>query len=146
VINTGIKFILNGVKHRFWSPELAFHWKRVVRLRYNPDDLESVLVYCAATGEYLCEAFDMLSDTPRYTIEDIKRARSQWKRGLLERTRGYMETVYEDDRKKAEREEREEARRLAEAMLQEDAETVSDTDDDVEGLLTLFKRQDRNRS
>jgi putative transposase len=146
VINTGIKFTLNGVKHRFWSPELAPHWKRLVRLRYNPDDLESVLVYCAATGEYLCEAFDMLSDTSRYTIEDIKRTRSQWKRGLLERTRGYMETVYEDDRKKAEREEREEARRLAEAMLQEDEETFSDTDEAVEGLLALFRRQDRTRS
>lgn len=147
VLNTGIKFSLNRVRHRYWSPELAPHWKRQVRLRYNPDDMESVLVYCAATSEYLCEAFNMLSDTPRYTIEDIKRTRSQWRRGLLERTRGYMETVYKDDRKKAECEERKEARRLAEEMLQEDAEISSDTDDaQVEGFLALFKRQDRNKS
>ncbi len=109
--------------------------------------MESVLVYCAATGQYVCEAFNMLSDTPRYTIEDIKRTRSQWRRGLLERTRGYMETVYEDDRKKAERVEREEARRLAEEILQEDPEISSDTDaEEVEGLLEMFKQQDRDRS
>jgi putative transposase len=148
VINTGIKLTLGGVEHRFWSPELAYYWKRRVRLRYNPDDMESVLVYCAATGEYLCEAFDMLSDTPRYTIKDIKRTRSQWKRGLLERTRGYMETVYADDRKKAEREEREEARRLAETMEAEDADLAveSDAADDYGDLLDLFKKQDRRRS
>jgi putative transposase len=148
VINTGIKLTLSGVKHRFWSPELAYHWKRRVRLRYNPDDTESVLIYCAATGEYLCEAFDMLSDAPRFTIEDIKRTRSQWKRGLIERTRHYMETVYDDDRKKAEREEREEARRLAETLDAEDAELGPESDDadDYEDLLALFKKQDRRRS
>jgi hypothetical protein len=147
VINTGIKFTLNGSKHRYWSPELAFYWKRLVRLRYNPDDMESVLIYDAATGEYLCEAFNMLSDTPHYTIEDIKRTRSQWKKGLLERTRSYMKTVYDDDRKKAEREEREEAERIAESQAAEEAKLLPQSEDEeVKGLLMLFKEQDRKRA
>jgi putative transposase len=147
VINTGIKFTLGGDKYRYGCDELVYHYKRKVRLRYNPDDMESVLVYCAATGEYLCEAFNMLSDTPRYTIEDIKRTRSQYRRGYIERLRGYMETVYVDDRKKVEREEREEARRIAEALEAEDDELFTGSDaDEVEDLLVLFKQQDRRRS
>jgi hypothetical protein len=58
-----------------------------------------------------------------------------------------METVYVDDRKKVEREEREEARRIAEALEAEDDELFTGSDaDEVEDLLVLFKQQDRRRS
>jgi len=147
VRNTGIKFTLQGVRHRFWSPELADYFKREVRLRYNPEDMDSVLVYCAATGEFLCEAFDMHSDTPRYTIEDIKRTRSQYRRGVLERIRGYMREVYQNDRNATARAERAEARQLAQTIAAEEEDSlISDSDtensEDVQDLFALFKKQD----
>lgn len=147
VLNTGIKFKLAGVKHRFWSPELAYHWKRKVSLRYNPEDMDSVLIYCAATGEFLCEAFDMLAENPRYTIVDIKSTRSQVRRGLIQRTREYMSEVYENDRKQAERVEREEARRAAETQAKEEAEFLPETSGEdksaeIQRLMEEFKRQD----
>jgi putative transposase len=147
VLNTGIKFKLNGVRHRFWSPELAYHWKRKVCIRYNPEDMDSVLIYCAATGEFLCEGFDMQAESSRYTIEDIKRTRSQFRRGLIERTKDYMSEVYENDRKLAERMEREEARRAEEAKASEESAFLTDhSGEDKSGelqrLMEEFKRQD----
>jgi hypothetical protein len=145
--NTGIKFTLHGVKHRFWSPELADYFKLEVKLRYNPEDMDSILIYCAATGEFLCEAFDMLAENPRYTIEDIKLTRSQYRRGVLERIKSYMREVYDNDRNATARAEREEARRLAETWADEDADSIdseSDTESstEVQDLFALFKRQD----
>jgi putative transposase len=112
VRNTGIKFTLNGIRHRFWSPQMAHFWKREVKLRYNPEDMDSVYVYCAATGEFLCEAFDMLADTPRYTVDDVKQTRNQYKHGLIERTRQYLSAVFDNDRNATERHEIK-ARKLA---------------------------------
>jgi putative transposase len=147
VLNTGIKFMLDGVKHKFWSPELAYHWKRKVCLRYNPEDMDSVLVYCAATGEFLCEAFDMKAENPRYTIVDIKQTRSEFRRGLIQRTKEYMREVYENDRKQAERIEREEARRAEEAQASKESDFVTETLDEdksaeIQRLMEEFKRQD----
>jgi putative transposase len=85
ICNTGIKFSRDGIRHRFWSPELADYFRRDAMLRYNPEDMDSVLVYCAATSDFLCEAFDMLAENPRYTIDDVKQTRSQYRRGVLER-------------------------------------------------------------
>jgi putative transposase len=147
VLNTGIKFKLDGVRHRFWSPELAYHWKRKVCLRYNPEDMDSVLIYCAATGEFLCEAFDMLAENPRYTIVDIKRTRSEFRRGLIQRTKEYMREVYENDRKQAERIEREEAWRVEEAQASKESEFLMETLEEdkaaeIQRLMEEFKRQD----
>ena len=147
VLNIGIKFTLHGEKHKFWSPELAHYWKRKVRLRYNPEDMDSVLVYCAETGEYLCEAFDMLAENRRYTVEDIKRTRRQFRAGLLTRIRGYMAEVHINDRRASERAEREEARKLAEKLKAEERDFLPATTDEkgsseIRDLISQFRQKD----
>jgi putative transposase len=145
VLNTGIKFTLNGVKHRYWCPQLAYYWKRRVKLRYNPEDMRSVRVYCAATNEFLCEAFDLQADTPRYTVTDVKRARSQYRRGLLERMPQYMRAVFDSDRNATER--LEIAARKRE-MLEQDASahthdnSTEERSAQLKDLFALFRQQD----
>jgi putative transposase len=98
VRNTGIDFALNGIRHRYWSPDCVHYWRSKVRLSHWPDDMESVLVYAANTGEFLFEAWDLLSDDPRYTIADIKKCRSEYRRGLVQRLKQHVEDTETDDR------------------------------------------------
>jgi putative transposase len=148
ILNKGIELTLNGTKHRYWSPQMAHYWKRRVRVRYNPEDMDSVLLYCAATGEFICEAFDMLADNPRYTVADVKRTRSQYRRGLRERMTQYMETVFSNDRNATER--LETAARKREILEQDASADAPDASTDelslkCQDLFTLFKRQDSGR-
>lgn len=145
VLNTGIKFTLDCKKHRYWSPQMPHFWKRRVRIRYNPEDLDSVLLYCAATGDFLCEAFDMLADTPRYTVVDVKRSRSQQRRGVVERMRQYMGAVFDNDRRAKERLETEASKRQIEARDvpgQASEGMAQEQSDAVRALLDEFRRQD----
>jgi hypothetical protein len=127
---------------------MAHFWKREVKLRYNPEDMDSVYVYCAATGDFLCEAFDMMADTPRYTVADVKQTRTQYKRGLIERTRRYMSAVFDNDRNASERHEIE-ARKLA--LKEQDASEKASCDLSKEqsmkfrNLFTIFRRQDSGK-
>jgi putative transposase len=145
VLNTGIKFTLDGRKHRYWSPQIVHFWKRRVRIRYNPEDLDSVLLYCAEAGDFLCEAFDMLADTPRYTVVDVKRERSQRRRGLVERTRQYMSEVFDNDRGATERLETQARKRQLEAQditEQASGDTTQEESEEVRILFDQFRRQD----
>jgi putative transposase len=145
VLNTGIKFTLGGRKHRYWSPQMAHFGKRRVKIRYNPEDLDSVLLYCAETRDFLCEAFDMLADIPRYTVVDVKRTRSQYRRGIVERTRQYMGAVFDNDRGARERLETEASKRQIEAQgvpEQVSEDTTQEQSEDVRTLLDQFRRQD----
>jgi putative transposase len=84
VTNRGIRFTPPGApRGTYWAPELPAHWRREVTIRYNPDDLESVLVFDAATGRFVCEAW--LTDVPgaRYDHADIKRVRLELYRRLV---------------------------------------------------------------
>jgi putative transposase len=128
----------------YWSPELTHHWKRQVRIRYNPEDLQSILLYCAATGEYLCEAWLMGEKNSKYGIEDVKRNRNQYHRGLIERQGEYAEEVYELDRRKARQAEWEQAREDADDIAAEVADFGSQDDDQdsVETLLDLLDEDD----
>jgi putative transposase len=148
VLNTGIKFTLDGVKHRYWSPQVAHFWKRRVKIRYNPEDLDSVLLYCAATGDFLCEAFDMLSDTPRYSVDDVKRTRNQYRRGLIERTRQYMGAVFNNDRNATERLQIEAKKKdlIAQGVQgQADGSPSQAQSKEIRNLFDLFRRQDSGR-
>jgi hypothetical protein len=96
--NTGIDFTLDGIKHRYWSPDCVHYWRSKVCLSIWPDDMESVLVYAADTGELLFEAWDMYSDDPRYTVADVKKCRSEFRRGLAQRLKQHVEDTETDDR------------------------------------------------
>ncbi|HEX8000856.1 MAG TPA: Mu transposase C-terminal domain-containing protein [Pyrinomonadaceae bacterium] len=150
VQNIGIRFKHPYSKRKkgncYWVPELAYHVKRRVRLRYNPEDSESVMVYCAATGRRLCEAWLMGQPNSRYKIADVKRCRSEFKRDMVERIKEYRREVEEEDRQNAQQAEWAEARRLAaeEMEIESDFDAFEDTDREVlEALLEQFKRQDR---
>lgn len=147
--NTGVHITIEGVNHIYWSPELMYHFQRRVRIAYNPEDFESVLVYCAATGKFICEAFNMRSENPRYTVQDLLKCRSQFRRGMKERIKDYMDEVYREDRRMARIDEWEEARQQAleaqEAELQQessDSQSLED-DEDIRSLLEKFRRRDR---
>lgn len=148
VRNTGIDFHIPGKSAaerrggRYWSPDLTYHWSREVRLRYNPEDLESVRVYCASTGEFLCEAWLMGQDESKYTVTDIKRNRNQFRKGLIERQKDYAEEIHKQDRRMA-RADWNDARALA-AELAPTAPEPDEVDmDDVADLLARFEQEDR---
>jgi hypothetical protein len=86
VRNTGLTFRFgdSGAEDEriYWAPELTFHIGEKVRLRYNPEDRASILVYSAATDRYICEAWLMGDEDSRYTIADVQKARSEFRRGL----------------------------------------------------------------
>lgn len=143
--NVGIKLKYEGKKHIYWSPELVYYFGQRVRLAYNPEDMESVLVYCADTGQRFCEAFDMLSENSRYTINDIKATRNQFRRGLKERIKDYIEEVKKEDRRAARKDEWNEARRIVveeDVSRHTDSEKASD-DEEIKLLLEKFRKRDR---
>jgi hypothetical protein len=149
VKNTGIRISMDGVKYIYWSPVLMYHFRQKVRITYNPEDLESVLVYCAATGKFICEAFDMRAEHPRYTVSDILLERSLFRRGMKERIKGYLDEVYHEDRRMARIDEWEEARNKAlatqqtEAVQPDDSGNSDEEDESVITLLEKFRRRDR---
>jgi len=152
VRNTGVPFTFDGIEHVYWSPELLYHFRREVRVSYNPEDLESVLLYCAATGAFICEAFDMYAPEPRYTARDVLRCKSEFRRGMKERIKDYMEEIYLQDRRVARPDEWEEARERAleaqEARLSEGAADDEDdgNDEDIASLIEKFRMLDRGQN
>jgi hypothetical protein len=149
VYNTGIKFKFGSSTEEtgqwYWAPELAYHVGEKISIRYNPDDSDSILVYGAATKEYICEAWLMGGEESRYTIEDVKHSRSTFKRGLQERLKDYISQIERQDRSRAQEGEWDEARQIA--RTQEDlpyhAAGVPDSDDLLlDKLLNEFHRQD----
>ena len=145
--NIGITFVVNGAGGTYWSPALVDLYGREVRLRYNPEDRESVLVYCAATGKFICEAWLMGQEDSRYKIDDVKRERNAFRRGLLTRLKEYAQEIDRNDRNSAPhlKREWEEARKLAEISLNgSSGKTEQDkADEAVENLLSKLKRAER---
>lgn len=136
VRNTGIDFTLDGIRHRYWSPDCVHYWRSKVRLSHWPDDMESVHVYAANTGKFLFEAWDLRSDDPRYTIADIKKCRSEYRRDLVQRLKQHVEDTETDDRPfkvqaiYAEIRE-EESKRESISQTSDTVTNVSDSDDNL---------------
>lgn len=148
VQHTGVQFF-DGKKEdkrggHYWDPELTHFWKRDVRVSYNPEDLESILLYCADTGKYLCEAWLMGGENAKYNINHIKSHRNQYRRGLIERQKDYASEVYELDRRKVREEEWKQAREEADEIAAESVkiEALQSDQDEVEMLLDLLDADD----
>jgi transposase InsO family protein len=103
-----VKFQRRG---RYWAPELMDYLGEEVRLAYNPEDLASVLVYSATTGERLCEAWLLEGRQPRATKNRVVALRNGYRKKLKERTAAYVKEVEKDDRRSARA--NEEARELS---------------------------------
>lgn len=150
VKNVGIEFTPRNSADglgRYWAPELGYNVGRRVRISHNPEDMESIMVYCAATGKFICEAWRMGQPNSRYTIADVKHCRRNL-RAMKERIKEYSKEVDESDRRAAQQAEWAAARRLVEAEnVQETAgASYKGADDDAEALAALleqFRRQDR---
>lgn len=143
VKNTGILFVYKSQKHLFWCPELIYHYRRRIKLGYNPEDLESVLVYCAATGEFLCEAFNMRSENPRYDINDVRSTRSQFRKGMIDRIREYVEEVEIEDRRVLRQTEWKEIRSECEEGGAEQDQKQDEADEEIMSLLENLRKLDR---
>jgi len=102
VKNTGVEFSYDGHRGHYWSPQLTDYWKQRVQIRYNPEDLNSILLYSTDKNEFICEAFLMGKEDSRFTVEDIKQERRQARQGLLERQKMYMRKIEEFDRPRLE--------------------------------------------
>lgn len=143
----GIRWKKYGVKHLFWHPEFAHHWREKVSLAYNPEDTESVYIY-GTDGKFVCEAWNMRAEKPRYSLEDVKQARKQFYaglRGLKERYSSYLDEVDELDRRIEQAKGWETGREIAAAMVLEDAgreEEEAEGDEELNKILEEFHRQD----
>jgi putative transposase len=150
IYNTGIKFKFGDSdaedEQIYWGPELAFHIGEKVRLRYNPDDRASILVYSAATDKYIGEAWLMGAEDSRYTIADVKKARSEFRRGLQDRIKDYIKEIEREDRKRASSAEWDEARVIVDQQEKSDLHTADfdELADEslIDELLAQFDRQD----
>lgn len=145
VKNTGISFNRDGVKRHYWSEDLIFNFRRRVRIAYNPEDMESVLVYCAATGEMLCEAFEWNGGKGHYSIDDIRTARSQFRRGMVERIKDYHREIEVEDRRAVSNQEWRDASEAAEQEmpLEEDFSENPLEDAEVVRLMQELRSRDR---
>lgn len=143
VRNTGIKFTLDGFTGHYWSPQLVNYWRQDVQLRYNPEDLNSMLIYRADNNEFICEAFLMGKEDSRYNIHDVKRERNQYRRGLLERHKQYAQKVEEFDRPRKQAEQREKAQQLLEQQNQKEKQAVQESMDELRDVRNLLSRLER---
>lgn len=141
VKNTGVDFTCDGHRGHYWSPQVADYWKQEVQVRYNPEDLNSILLYSVDKNEFLCEAFLMGKPDSRFTIGDIKRNRNQFRRGLIERQKLYVKKIEEFDRPRREKAQREKT----EAILARKAEkkAARKKPSGFEGAFDLLERIER---
>lgn len=139
----GIKFKRDGVKHLFWHPEFSHHWRERVMLAYNPEDMESVLVY-DLNRRFICEAWDMRAEKPRFTLTDVKKARREKMaeiRGLSRRNKEYMREIARRDRRseqvKGWSKARQEAAKKTTEILKPTSEQTQ-----LEAVLKMFRQMD----
>jgi hypothetical protein len=114
VNNVGVSFMYKGHGGDYWAPALVELIGRDVQIRFNPEDLQSILLYDNFTEEYICEAWIMGQPNSKYTHEDVKAVRTQFRAGLVDRLDEYAKEVQAEDRRAAQKAEWEEAKRLVE--------------------------------
>ena len=144
VKNTGVEFTCDGHHGHYWSPQVTSYWKQEVQVRYNPEDLNSLLLYSVDKNEFLCEVFLMGKEDSRFTIGDIKEERTRQRRGLLERQKFYVEKVKEYDRPHREKIQKEKTEALiARKAEKRDARQKTDRSEGVFDLLERLERGGR---
>lgn len=144
VRRTGIDFMRTTTGGRYWAPELTWHYRREVRIRYHPDEHESILVFCAVTGEYLCEAWKWKGENSQNTVQDVKKARSRYRRGLRARLEMYSKEETEEEREIRNANEWQEARETAEkeqrgAIEEDKIEEADEMDELVNELKKRYR-------
>lgn len=141
VQRTGVRATLAGERHRYWAPQLVEHFKDEVWLAYTPDALESVLVYSADTGDYICEAYDLRHPDAEYSVEDVKEERRQYRRAQKKRFEELQEKVEEAELERLARREWEHAHAGADRLEEEAGEEPADGEGD--SLADRLEQADR---
>jgi len=148
ILNRGIKLMVDKEKHLYWSPAFDLHAGKRVRIRYNPEDMDSVLVYLADTGKSLCEAWDTRAEHPRYSLKDVKEARTNEKhrlRSIPIRTKKYFENVLGQDRLVEQRKEWDEARKtVASLPVAEPEENLEEKE--LAATMEMLRRLNREQN
>jgi putative transposase len=143
----GVSFKYKGHGGDYWAPALVELIGSDVKIRFNPEDLQSILLYHNFTEEYICEAWIMGQPDSKYTHEDVKTVRNQFRAGLVDRLDGYAKEIQEEDRRAAQKAEWEEAKRLVEDSS-DDVSTIAGLDevemDAVNNFLDLLEREARD--
>jgi putative transposase len=141
----GVEFKYKGQGGEYWDPALVDSVGRDVQIRFNPGDLQSILLYDLYTGEFICEAWLMGQPNSKYTHKDVTTVRNQFRAGLVERLDEYAREVQEEDRQVAEQVQWKEAERIVEETLVDT--TVAGLDEvemaKVENFLDLLEREAR---
>lgn len=150
VTKEGLRFTPPGGRGGLYrARELHDHWRQEVRIRYNPEDEISLLVYAADSGQFICEAWLAGAEGSRYTDAQVLVDRKATRAGIVSRTREYVRKTVEEDRPRKRKEAREEqlqreaAARAAEkqaAQTPEEGERARTK----EMLRARFKRDDRS--
>ncbi len=138
ILNCGIKLVIDKVKHLYWSNTFDFYARRRVRIRYNPEDMLYVLIYCADSGEFLCKAQDTRDPLSNITIKDVKASRRQEKERLTGLS-NYFKNVLGKDRLIEQRKEWDDARLLATQLPEITEEENSEEQEIIEGIDLLRK-------
>ena len=145
--NEGIRMTLaDGEEHLYFATAFEGMQKRRVVIRYNPEQMETIWVYCAATREFLCQAFDKKS-VPYTDIVDARNAEKQFLKGFQAKTAEYYENVLANDRLVEQEKEWKVAKKKIKKMAKpEQPEKIEDdADNAVNDLINRFRRNDRGR-
>jgi hypothetical protein len=149
VQNVGVSFHHKGKGGDYWDPALVECLGQDVKIRFNPEDLESILLYDAFTEQFICEAWLMGQGDSKYNHHNVKQTRSQFREGLVSRMADYTREVQEYDRKKAEEAEWEIAKRLVDESSQQ-PDSVAGLDkiqmDEVNRVLDQMEREARGQN
>lgn len=97
--------LVSNRKRLYYTPALLGANGRRVMLRYNPDDLASVMVYDALTRERLGEAWDVNSPISPYSKESIRQQAKDFRtrmgtevKPLIQRGEAYFDHIATHDR------------------------------------------------
>lgn len=74
VARATVRLSVNGQKGRFWGPCLIDRSGETLTVRFNPDDLQSILAYDANDAEFVGELWNLAHPECPYTKDDVKRA------------------------------------------------------------------------
>lgn len=143
VRNVGVNFTCDGHRGHYWSNQVSNYLGQEVQIRYNPEDLKSILLYSVDKNEFLCETFLMGQEDSPYTIEDVKRERNQTRAGLLERQSMYAKKAEEFDRPRREQKQKEKTQAVLAAKKNELPPKKAETFQKAYSLLERLERRDR---
>lgn len=96
VQNVGIDFR----RRLYWAPALASAIGVDVRLRYDPDDDDSILVYRSDNDTFLCEAQKMGGPDAPFNTTDVQEARKSHHLHLVERMKARADVIEREGRAK----------------------------------------------